>query len=64
MGVKNSWWSKEESVETSLSKGDVVKDKGDVGKSFVLVCWATFLEENDKIRKELSCLIVNIKAKQ
>lgn len=54
----------EESVETSLSKGGVGKDADDVGKSFVLVCWARFSEERNEIRKELGCLIVNIRVKQ
>ena len=54
----------EESVETSLSKGDVIKDEDDVGKSFVLVCLARFSEERNKIRKELGCLIVNIRVKE
>lgn len=54
----------EESVETSLSKGDVIKDEDDVGKSCVLVCLARFSEERNKIRNELGCLVVNIRVKQ
>ena len=54
----------EESFETSLSKGDVIKDEDDVGKSFVLVCLARLSEERNKIRKELGCLIGNIRVKQ